>query len=189
MGHLQQKGLATIRFHFRGVGGSTGSASWAASTEQLDVHAACDYLRETGAEAILLLGYSYGSVVASAAADERHDVLGVVAVSYPYGVLWAIAPFSGAARRSAFARARAPKLVLTGDADNFTSLSGNTRFQAQLREESERAADEYRWGENEEGSPASSIDPLMPVRARTHDLVQALAGGGRAVRREDHHHC
>ncbi|MCG8333417.1 MAG: alpha/beta hydrolase [Proteobacteria bacterium] len=52
----------TLRFNFRGVGGSTGSYSEGRG-EQADVESAMNYLKELGIETIDLAGYSFGTWV------------------------------------------------------------------------------------------------------------------------------
>lgn len=58
----QRKGFATLRFNFRGVGGSAGRYDDGAG-ERSDVVAAMAYLREQGVSRIDLAGYSFGAWV------------------------------------------------------------------------------------------------------------------------------
>jgi uncharacterized protein len=72
---------------------------------------------------ILLVGYSYGAlVVASAAADLAHVVVGVVQIAPPWGVQHWLLLFAHAyhERRAATIRRR---LCIQGQVDNFTSES------------------------------------------------------------------
>ncbi|RLJ02607.1 MAG: alpha/beta hydrolase, partial [Candidatus Aenigmatarchaeota archaeon] len=58
----REKGYATLRFNFRGVGRSTGSYDEGIG-EQEDVRAALAYLTGTGKTSIDLAGYSFGAWV------------------------------------------------------------------------------------------------------------------------------
>ena len=61
-GVYRQKGFSTLRFNFRGVGGSGGSFS-EGTGEQDDVRGAVEYLRQAGIGQIDLSGYSFGTRV------------------------------------------------------------------------------------------------------------------------------
>ncbi|MDW3213494.1 MAG: hypothetical protein R8G01_05835 [Ilumatobacteraceae bacterium] len=97
---LPAAGLATLRFDFRrqfdgGIG------------EQNDVIAAIDELdRRTGGDGHVVVGYSFGAVVALTTTDER--IRGVVAIAPPLTEMPTIAPPS------------VPVLVLTPQHDQFT---------------------------------------------------------------------
>ena len=58
----QQAGYTTLRFNFRGVGGSQGEYDNGLG-EQEDVNAALHYLAEQGKNAVDLAGYSFGAWV------------------------------------------------------------------------------------------------------------------------------
>lgn len=60
----QELGLTTLRFNFRGVGGSSGRFGDAIG-ERDDLLAAIDYLLSLGLSRVLIGGYSFGTVVAS----------------------------------------------------------------------------------------------------------------------------
>lgn len=55
---------STLRFNFRGVGGSTGSYDEGRG-ETEDIMAAADYLRKQGMERLAFAGYSFGAWVGS----------------------------------------------------------------------------------------------------------------------------
>lgn len=59
-------GMATLRFNFRGVGGSAGSFDHGAG-EQDDLLAVLDWLSGLGARELVLAGFSFGSFVAASA--------------------------------------------------------------------------------------------------------------------------
>ncbi len=82
---FQEKGYATLRFNFRGVGNSGGKFS-DGKGEQQDVLAAIRYLKAIGAKSIELAGYSFGTWVnAHIAADAPVDRM--VMVSPPVTLL------------------------------------------------------------------------------------------------------
>lgn len=80
-------GLATLRFNFRGVGGSTG-AHGGGRAEAIDVDTARRHL--AGAlgppSAVALAGYSFGAAVVAAVAAESPDVAGVALIAPPLGL-------------------------------------------------------------------------------------------------------
>jgi alpha/beta superfamily hydrolase len=81
-----REGLATLRFNFRGVGGSTGSHD-GGEGEQRDLANALDHLAERlgGRGAIAASGYSFGAMVAAAVAASRPDLAGLLLVAPPLG--------------------------------------------------------------------------------------------------------
>ena len=83
---FQAAGLTTARFNFRGVGGSTGRGTWRGSGEQQDVLAVCRHLLEMpdGPKRLIIVGYSYGSAIASSVVDALPEIKGFVAIAYPY---------------------------------------------------------------------------------------------------------
>jgi alpha/beta superfamily hydrolase len=94
---LPAGGFTTLRFDFRRDHGD-GTA------ERLDVVAALDALRETGAAPLLVAGYSFGAAVALGTVDDRIAALAVVAP--PLTMLPAETP-------------SVPTLVLTPEHDQF----------------------------------------------------------------------
>ncbi|MEW6335309.1 MAG: alpha/beta hydrolase [Thermodesulfobacteriota bacterium] len=67
---LLRAGISTLRFNFRGVGGSAGSFDGGRG-EREDLLAACDFLEEKGVEEILPAGYSFGAWVAAGMLGRR----------------------------------------------------------------------------------------------------------------------
>jgi len=61
---LEQRGLATLRFNWRGVGGSSGVASGDLEPAVDDFTAAVDHLAEAGYEPAVAAGYSFGAATA-----------------------------------------------------------------------------------------------------------------------------
>jgi alpha/beta superfamily hydrolase len=97
---LTQRGVAALRFNFRGVGESESDVPLEAQiagfwetpriardggTALVDLRAAADFARESvpSARHLWLLGYSFGAVIALLLAEERHDIAGLALVSPP----------------------------------------------------------------------------------------------------------
>ncbi len=82
-----QAGFTTLKFNFRGVGGSTGRYDGGAG-EMRDVAAACLFLKEhTGrSEGLVLAGYSFGAWVCARAASDISRDIGLCLVAYPFSV-------------------------------------------------------------------------------------------------------
>ena len=80
-------GLATLRFNFRGVGGSTG-VHGGGRAEMIDVDTARRHLAGALAPpaAVALVGYSFGAAVVAAGAAEWPEVAGVALVAPPLGL-------------------------------------------------------------------------------------------------------
>lgn len=106
----QALGLATLRFNFRGVGGSTGLHDQGHG-EQDDASTALDRLAALIEGAPLAIaGYSFGASVAAAIARHRQGLAGVVLIAPPLGM-------PGFGDVAALGTIRAPLLVVAGSAD------------------------------------------------------------------------
>ena len=103
---LQERGFATLRFNFRGVGASAGSFDDGRG-ETLDAVAACDYAlaRWPGAR-LTLAGFSFGAFVAYQAVALRPAVR-----------LYTIAPPVGRFDFASHPAPRIPWIVIQGDRD------------------------------------------------------------------------
>jgi len=104
-------GWAALRVNFRGVGRSTGRHDDGIG-EQQDVIAAATWLRAKAPGPLVLMGYSFGSLVGARAAERVDGLCGGVWVSPPYA-LGELPPWPGQA---------GPLLVMTGDADEYGDL-------------------------------------------------------------------
>jgi alpha/beta superfamily hydrolase len=149
---LLDRGLASLRFNFRGVGGSEGRFA-DGQGELNDVGGAVDWLRtQPGMDwaHLYLVGYSFGAWVALryAVADER--IQGYAGLGFPAGRLLE-QPTPPDAAITAYTR---PKLFLTGDADELTPLPALRDFVAGLAEPKTlhvlRAADHFFTGRTPE---------------------------------------
>lgn len=71
---------------------------------------------------ILLVGYSYGSLLAASASSNINEVVGVVSIAPPWSVKhWLLLFNSGHHLRQAQSKEDLPRLFLIGDHDNFTT--------------------------------------------------------------------
>lgn len=110
---LRVRGLATLRFDFRGVG-TSGGAYDDGRGEVDDVHAAAALLRQRlDAPRVALVGYSFGSVMALRA--------GVAAPEATTGVV-AVAPPVRMVALDFLAGFPVPLAFVTGDRDQFCPL-------------------------------------------------------------------
>jgi alpha/beta superfamily hydrolase len=103
-------GLATLRFDWRGVGGSAGLPSGERADADEDYHAALDHLAETVEGPVCVCGYSYGAAAALRAAGRDQRVRDAILVAPPPSLI--DASDLGDARRA---------LVLVGEEDEIAS--------------------------------------------------------------------
>ena len=81
----KQHGYATLRFNFRGVGGSQGNFDNGLG-EQDDVRAAISYVENMDVSAIDLAGYSFGAWVnTGVVTDSRTSIRSMLMISPPVG--------------------------------------------------------------------------------------------------------
>ncbi|MRR17856.1 MAG: hypothetical protein EG826_15520, partial [Deltaproteobacteria bacterium] len=73
---------STLRFNFRGVGGSTGRYDEGRGETQ-DILSACEFLKSQGVEKIILAGYSFGAWVACRLIAEKNVFSSVLLISPP----------------------------------------------------------------------------------------------------------
>lgn len=127
---LASRGVATLRFDFRGAGAS-GGVHGGGIPEIEDTRAAMALLRaETGIASVVLSGYSFGAMVAMRLAAEASDTERLLAVA-------AIAP-PLAMMDASFARSvRVPLLLVAGDRDAYCPREGLEELAAGCRAEAE----------------------------------------------------
>jgi alpha/beta superfamily hydrolase len=107
---LQEKGLAVLRFNFRGVGLSEGEHDHGRG-EREDARAALDEASRRFPRVPLILGgFSFGSVVAARVAESDSRVRGLFLLGFPVTRVDDLA-FLGAIR--------IPRLFVQGDLDSF----------------------------------------------------------------------
>ncbi|MBE9502064.1 MAG: dienelactone hydrolase family protein [Chloroflexi bacterium] len=150
---LCEKGIAALRFNFRGAGGSEGSFGGGIA-EREDVKAAISFVasrEEVDLERIGLCGYSFGAIPSFLGALSE-QIQAVAAISPPL----ALSPFYGLKECSK------PKLLISGSEDNFTPSQTFEAFFESLPKPKEReviaGADHFWWGhEHEVGEVVSSF--------------------------------
>ena len=109
----REKGYATLRFNFRGVGMSQGNFDNGVG-EQMDVGAALSYLEGVGKKRIDLSGYSFGAWVNAQAVQNATinlKIENLVMISPPVGMIGA----------GAVAPVNCLQLVVTGSRDEIAS--------------------------------------------------------------------
>jgi hypothetical protein len=110
-----ERGMAALRFNFRGVGDSGGEYDGGVG-EVEDTRAALSLLRgQVGARgSVGLAGYSFGSLVAARHAAEEGDVAALALVAFAVSTdLFEPGDFAG------LGRIRAPLLIVSGGRDRF----------------------------------------------------------------------
>lgn len=141
---LQQAGMATLRFHFRGVGQSGGThADGEAEVE--DVQGAITYLLSRQAlSTVAVAGYSFGAMIGLRAGTGDARVHALIGVALPLG------------RRDAsfLFTAQKPTLLISGDRDAISPLAALQELVAQLPEPKHlhtiAGADHFFWGQEGE---------------------------------------
>ncbi|MEE4261753.1 MAG: alpha/beta fold hydrolase [Desulfobacteraceae bacterium] len=103
----QKFGCTTLRFNFRGVGGSQGNYDDGMG-EQEDVRAAVAYLADSGIRQIDLAGYSFGAWVNALAVNDGLKVDNMIMVSPPVAFI----DFKSISNLSSL------KLIVTGSRDD-----------------------------------------------------------------------
>lgn len=113
--------LTVCRYNSSGVGTSEGACLADVESEAKDLAAVCRYLRQArGCAALVLVGYSFGALVAHAAAASTDGVVGYVLVGFPYLMAPSRFPVCPAL----------PKLLVMGDADDVSlGAPGLAAFQ------------------------------------------------------------
>ncbi len=146
-----QRGLAALRFNFRGVGRSTGTYADGIG-EVDDAEAALAWLVTAAAmnsgsggamsgNRVALAGYSFGGGVALAASIRRPDLAALALIS----------PAINDDAADSFGDLTMPKLIATGEADNFATIERVRSLAARLPGATELyiapQADHFWWGE------------------------------------------
>ena len=125
-------GLATLRFNFRGVGGSTGSHG-GGEAEEADVEAALGWMTQH-VERVALVGYSFGAAVCAAVGARWPRVAGLALVAPAIG--------AGTGRPGRTAEgliqmlgspgAPSPVLIVAGDSDEYCPVWALHRLRREL---------------------------------------------------------
>ena len=124
---LLEAGLVTLRFNFRGVGGSTGEHD-DGNGEKQDVRDALIYLTENYPnQPITLAGFSFGSKVGSEVALGDEKVVRLISIGTPIDKY----------DLSFLKNCRKPILFVHGDTDEFGSVETLNSLVAQVAENAE----------------------------------------------------
>ncbi len=100
-------GYSTLRFNFRGVGGSQGSFENGCG-EELDVYSALDFFKKSGIHVVHLVGYSFGARVLAGLDRFPEEVVAEVYIAPPVAFM----DFSGVAHRTLL------RLIIVGEHDD-----------------------------------------------------------------------
>lgn len=120
---MQQCGLPTLRFNFRGTGLSDGVHD-DGHGERDDVHAALAWLHQRTQLPVLVTGFSFGAHVALSACCQDARVPGFIALGLPVSA-------EGRGYRYSFLNLCAmPKLFVSGDSDQYGTQDALVRIVA-----------------------------------------------------------
>jgi uncharacterized protein len=121
---LWQAGYATLRFNFRGVGGSEGEHDGGPGEVDDAIAAMAYLLAQAGVrkEGAVMAGYSFGAMVAVSAGYERAEIARIVAVAIPLAMADARIP-DGASK---------PVLLVSGDRDTYSPVAGLQALRAKI---------------------------------------------------------
>ena len=107
-------GYPSVRFNFRGVGNSDGISGNGAG-EREDLISVCKFVLngDFGVKRLLIIGYSFGATIGASVASEFDEIIGYVAISYPFSFIPQFIPQ---------AQVNKPKFFIIGDRDDFTTM-------------------------------------------------------------------
>ncbi len=126
---LASYGFSALRFDFRGVGGSSGCCTCRGHGERNDVKAVCEWLvAERGIAHIVLVGYSYGSMISNSCAEMVPEIRSVVSIATPFPCYWGLSLFNCRFLLRKAREGTKPILFICGDEDNFTSPAQYRRY-------------------------------------------------------------
>ncbi|KZT67472.1 alpha/beta-hydrolase [Daedalea quercina L-15889] len=145
-GLLHETGFHVIRYNSRGVGKSSGWSSLTGSREVQDLRELVQWAvgRMQSVDAVVLVGYSYGSLIASMHPLLSQPKVSHIIVSYPLGVRHWLTAFRGGSYNTALIELvhnpQARVLILYGDHDDFTALEAYEAWARTLTEAAETSA-------------------------------------------------
>jgi len=149
--------VATLRFNFRGVGGSTGAHGGGAG-EQEDLTAALDTLdKAVGDGPLAIVGYSFGAWIAAAVGGGDPRIAGLALIAPPL----AMYDFGSGAD------ARVPTLVLAGTVDPYCPSADLARLTARCP---------WVTATTIEGADHFFFGKLFPLGQAVADWARQLAG-------------
>jgi alpha/beta superfamily hydrolase len=147
---LQRAGRTTLRFNFRGAGGSTGAFA-GGSGEADDLRAAVGHLIKTaGVKEVAVAGYSFGAMVTLRAAPALAEVDRFIAVAPPLSFF----------DLGELATCSKPKLFIAGDRDQYCSVTDVNRQLAVVGDPKQlrilAGADHFLYGDEPEIAAAAA---------------------------------
>jgi alpha/beta superfamily hydrolase len=152
---LAKRGIAALRFNFRGVGLSEGRFGDGVA-EIADVAGAIDYVmaqEDVDPHRIYLMGYSFGASVGLRQVENDPRIGAVVALCLPLGAS-SIRPLE----KDFWESCSTPKLFLAGDRDHICPLVELQALAQHLPEPKQlvvlEGADHFLWGREEEVADA-----------------------------------
>jgi alpha/beta superfamily hydrolase len=121
---MWQAGYATLRFNFRGVGGSEGEHDGGPGEVDDALAALAFILAQPGVrqEGAVMAGYSFGAMVAVSAGYQRAEIARIVAVALPLAMAEARIP-EGASK---------PVLLVSGDRDSYSPVAGLRTLKSRI---------------------------------------------------------
>jgi alpha/beta superfamily hydrolase len=167
---LARRGMAALRFNFRGVGRSEGSFGGGVA-ELADVAGAVEYLAarsDVDPGRLYLLGYSFGASVGLRHAEADPRLGGIVALCLPLGEM-----SIGSLHEDFWREYTRPKLFLAGDRDHVCPLSELRPLVEALPEPKRlvvlEGADHFLWGREQEvaNHVAGFLDGLAGSRSES----------------------
>jgi uncharacterized protein len=124
--YFQKINVTTLRFDFSGAQFSRGILHVAQVDEAAKYLLA---LPETPPQYILLIGYSYGSLISASASASISQAIGSISIAPPFSVKhWLLMFHSNFHMRQAQKRTTLPRLLILGTKDNFTAEAAFNRI-------------------------------------------------------------
>ena len=118
----QELGLSSLRFNFRGVGGSEGAYDGGPG-EMADTRAVLDFLHRSGTRSVVGIGFSFGAAIGLRAMLAPPAPLALVALGLPLRGEWNL---------DFLARPHPPRLFVQGEDDAFGPAAALESFAASL---------------------------------------------------------
>jgi alpha/beta superfamily hydrolase len=120
-------GLPVLRFNYRGVGRSEGEHDRGRG-ELADTRVALDYLAQRFSRPVIFAGNSFGAAVGTRAAAAHPAVKAMIALGLPLAAEGRDFSFE------ALVESTKPKLLVSGDDDEFASVEGLLEMMRRLKE-------------------------------------------------------
>ncbi|KAJ7659960.1 Alpha/Beta hydrolase protein [Mycena rosella] len=151
---LHARGYHVLRYNSRGVGRSTGWASFTGVSEAADLEALIAWATRTVGDvrSVVVLGYSYGSLIASLQPVLADIKTSHILISYPLGVRGWLTLFKSRYEeklKDLLDDPAANVLVVFGDCDEFTSAARYRTWRSSLEGTN---AGKFQWAEIQGGT-------------------------------------